>query len=90
MGKIKKERVSVGLPEVVDAFGVLYKSLIATLVTEKLLTVDKAQGIFDLASDALLRSDAKGAAAVAELMQNQMNWDELSDLKPVGRRGGPA
>jgi hypothetical protein len=70
----------------VDAFGVLYKSLIASLVTEKLLTVEKAQGIFDLASEILLRSDAKGAAAVAELMQSQMNWDELSNLTPVGRR----
>ncbi len=89
MSKINKERVSVGLPEVVDAFGVLYKSLIASLVTEKLLTVEKAQGIFDLASEILLRSDAKGAAAVAELMQTQMNWDELRNLAPASRRRGP-
>ncbi len=88
MSNTKKERVSVGLPEVVDAFGVLYKSLIATLVTEKLLTVEKAQGIFDVASEILLRSDAKGAAAVAELMQSQMNWDELNSVTSVNRRRG--
>lgn len=88
MSKTNKERVSVGLPEVVDAFGVLYKSLIATLVTEKLLTVEKAQRIFDIASEMLQRSDAKGAAAVADLMQSQMKWDDLTSLSTVRRRRG--
>lgn len=81
------ERVSVGLPEVVEAFGVFNKFLIGTLVAEKLLTVEKAQGIFEAASESLLRSGAKGAAAVVEQMHQQMDWNALP-RSPASRRRG--
>jgi hypothetical protein len=82
------ERVSVGLPEIVEAFGVFNRFLIEALVAEKLLTVEKAQRIFETASDSLRRSGSKGAAAVVEEMHKQMNWNELSNSPATRRRRG--
>lgn len=81
----KKERVSVDLPEVVQAFGAFQKTLIETLVACDAISVAGARRAFQKTRDNLLNADAKGAAAVLDLMHEQIRWDEFN-FSPVTPR----
>lgn len=85
MTERKRERVSVGLPDVVEAFGAFQKTLIEALVTSDAISVADARRVFKKTKDNLLTADSKGAAAVLELMQEQINWDQFGFSQTVVR-----
>lgn len=86
MREKRAERVSVGLPEVVQAFGALQKTLLETLIASDAISAGAAKRVFHNTYDQLLDADAKGAAAVLELMHKQMNWEDFSPTSTIVRK----